>query len=225
VEVARGQTAVKDQSHAGAYFFFGTVALLCAAGDVRVLLRGGLSGTQRLVRHLWRICFGWFIATISFFLGQVLGKKHVSAWSITLPALVQKEQRYSTPEKMVKIIDAAGGQFKALFALQYAAGMRFEEVAGLHVEDLGFDNSVVHIRRSVYLHEETTPKTAAGYRDVDIHPGVMAMLKKHIGDRQTGLVFVGRTGNPMVVGNVNEYVLKPILKKVELLYGTRAIAS
>ena len=53
----------------------------------------------------------------------------------------------------------------------------------------------------------------------------MAMLKKHIGDRQTGLVFVGRTGNPMVVGNVNEYVLKPILKKVELLYGTRAIAS
>jgi len=41
------------------------------------------------------------------------------------------------------------------------------------------------------------------------------MLKKHIGDRQTGLVFVGRTGNPMVVGNVNEYVLKPILKKVE----------
>jgi len=70
VEVARGQTAVKDQSHAGAYFFFGALALLSASGDVRVLLRGGLSGTQRLVRHLWRMCFGWFIATISFFLGQ-----------------------------------------------------------------------------------------------------------------------------------------------------------
>jgi hypothetical protein len=70
VEVARGQTAVKDQSHAGAYFFFGTLALLSAAGDVRMLLRGGISGTQRLVRHLWRMCFGWFIATISFFLGQ-----------------------------------------------------------------------------------------------------------------------------------------------------------
>lgn len=69
-EVARGQTAVKAQSPYGAYFFFGTLALLCAAGDVRMLLRGGLSGTQRLVRHLWRMCFGWFIATISFFLGQ-----------------------------------------------------------------------------------------------------------------------------------------------------------
>jgi hypothetical protein len=55
---------------AGAYFFFGGLALLSAAGDVRMLLRGGVSGRQRLVRHLWRMCFGWFIATISFFLGQ-----------------------------------------------------------------------------------------------------------------------------------------------------------
>lgn len=70
VEVVRAQTAVKNQSSVGAYVFFGTLALLCAAGDVRMLLRHGLSGTQRLVRHLWRMCFGWFIATISFFLGQ-----------------------------------------------------------------------------------------------------------------------------------------------------------
>jgi hypothetical protein len=70
VEVARGLTAVKNQSSVGAYIFFGTLALLSAAGDVRMLVRGGLSGTQRLVRHLWRMCFGWFIATISFFLGQ-----------------------------------------------------------------------------------------------------------------------------------------------------------
>lgn len=150
----------------------------------------------------------------------VLGKRHVSGWTITLPALIQKEQRYFTPEEMVKIIDAAEGQFKSLFALQYAAGMRFGEVAGLHVEDLDFDNSVVHIRRSVYIHEETTPKTAAGYRDVDIHPDVMEMLKKHIGDRQTGLVFNGRRGKPLVAGNVNKYVLKPILMKLELPNGT-----
>jgi hypothetical protein len=70
VEVVRGRTAVKDQSSVGAYVFFGTLALLCTAGDVRMLARGGLSCSQRLVRHLWRMCFGWFIATISFFLGQ-----------------------------------------------------------------------------------------------------------------------------------------------------------
>jgi len=77
VEVARSQTAVKDQSPAGAYFFFGTLALLSAAGDFRMLLLGGISGRQHLVRHLWRMCFGWFIATISFFLGQ---QKVFPAW-------------------------------------------------------------------------------------------------------------------------------------------------
>jgi hypothetical protein len=70
IQVARGETAVKDQSPAGAYFFFGTLAMLSAAGDVRMLFRGGLSGRQRIARHVWRMCFGWFIASVSFFMGQ-----------------------------------------------------------------------------------------------------------------------------------------------------------
>jgi uncharacterized membrane protein len=44
--------------------------LLAAAGDICMMVQGGLSGTKRLVRHLWRMCFGLFIATGSFFLGQ-----------------------------------------------------------------------------------------------------------------------------------------------------------
>jgi hypothetical protein len=43
--------------------------LLAAAGDVRMLLRGGVFGAKRLARHLWRMCFGLFIAAGSFFMG------------------------------------------------------------------------------------------------------------------------------------------------------------
>jgi hypothetical protein len=50
-------------------FFVGSVMLLAGAGDIRMIARG-LSGKKRLVRHLWRMCFGLFIATGSFFLGQ-----------------------------------------------------------------------------------------------------------------------------------------------------------
>ena len=53
----------------GMMFFMGSICLLAAAGDVRMLLRGGLSGTKRLARHLWRMCYGLFIAAGSFFLG------------------------------------------------------------------------------------------------------------------------------------------------------------
>ena len=47
----------------------GSVMLLAAAGDVRMLVGGGIVGAKRIARHLWRMCFGLFIAAGSFFLG------------------------------------------------------------------------------------------------------------------------------------------------------------
>ena len=55
---------------AGMIFFLGTVSLLAAIGDARMIREGGLRGTRRLARHLWRMCFGLFVATGSFFIGQ-----------------------------------------------------------------------------------------------------------------------------------------------------------
>jgi uncharacterized membrane protein len=49
----------------------GSVILLAAIGDLRAIRAGGLRGSRRLARHLWRMCFGLFIATGSFFLGQM----------------------------------------------------------------------------------------------------------------------------------------------------------
>lgn len=49
--------------------FMGSVILLAGVGDLRMLV-WGISGKRRIARHLWRMCFGWFIATGSFFLGQ-----------------------------------------------------------------------------------------------------------------------------------------------------------
>jgi hypothetical protein len=69
-EVANSPTGPKDGIPAGMYFFLGSVALVSAAGDVRMLARGGVFGIHRIARHLWRMCFSLFIATGSFFLGQ-----------------------------------------------------------------------------------------------------------------------------------------------------------
>jgi len=56
---------------AGIIFVIATICLLAALGDFRMIRAGGLRGTRRLTRHLWRMCFGLFIATGSFFLGQM----------------------------------------------------------------------------------------------------------------------------------------------------------
>jgi len=52
------------------YFIFGSVALLAATGDIRMLVRRGISGAQRTARHLWRMCFALFVAAGSIFLAR-----------------------------------------------------------------------------------------------------------------------------------------------------------
>lgn len=56
---------------AGMRFFMATVILLAAIGDARMIREGGLRGAPRIARHLWRMCYGLFIATGSFFIGQM----------------------------------------------------------------------------------------------------------------------------------------------------------
>jgi hypothetical protein len=50
---------------------FAIVAALCALGDLSVVLRQGLAGKQRIMRHLWRMHLGFFAAVGSFFPGQL----------------------------------------------------------------------------------------------------------------------------------------------------------
>jgi uncharacterized membrane protein len=69
LRIVRSGASSQDGVPVGMSFFMGSVMLLAAAGDVRMLVRGGLSGTQRIARHLWRMCFGLFIAAGSFFMG------------------------------------------------------------------------------------------------------------------------------------------------------------
>ena len=60
-----------DGAPAGMLFFLNTALMLAAIGDLRMIRAGGLRGTKRLARHLWRMCFGLFIASGSFFIGQM----------------------------------------------------------------------------------------------------------------------------------------------------------
>jgi hypothetical protein len=66
LRIASGSIPPKAGVPVGMILLLGSVALLAAAGDVRMLVRGGVFGRQRISRHLWRMCFGLFIATGSF---------------------------------------------------------------------------------------------------------------------------------------------------------------
>ena len=52
------------------FFMFGVVGVLATAGDFRVMRSGRLAGAARIARHLWRMTFALFVASMSFFIGQ-----------------------------------------------------------------------------------------------------------------------------------------------------------
>jgi hypothetical protein len=65
-----GFTGATTPAGSGPVFAFAALCLLAGLGDLAFILRGRLTAPQRLSRHVWRICFAFFVATGSFFLGQ-----------------------------------------------------------------------------------------------------------------------------------------------------------
>jgi uncharacterized membrane protein len=70
LQAAGSPRSLKDGMPAMMYFIFGTIALLFAASDVRMMARGGVTGARRIARHLFRMCLALLITTFSFFPGQ-----------------------------------------------------------------------------------------------------------------------------------------------------------
>ena len=65
---------------------------LAAIGDIRLLFRKTFSAQQRLARHLWRMCLGFFIAAGSAFTGP---------GAAVFPQAVQDSGILSAPELII----------------------------------------------------------------------------------------------------------------------------
>lgn len=70
LEAAGSESGMKQGLSAGAYYFWASTAAVCVGLDVKVILGGGVSGSARISRHLWRMCFALFIAEAALVLGQ-----------------------------------------------------------------------------------------------------------------------------------------------------------
>lgn len=149
----------------------------------------------------------------------ILGEKATRDWSLSLPKPRNAEPRYFTPEESRRIINAASGQWRVLFALLAETGVRIGEAAGLHVEDIDLSACKVIVRRSVYRGVEGNTKTPRSMRAIYISPEVANMLKEHLAGRTTGRVFESRTGKPLDAGYIR-LKLHSILKRLNIPDGT-----
>jgi integrase len=99
-----------------------------------------------------------------------------------------------------------------LFALLPAAGLRIGEGLGLQIPNVLDNCTRLRIVEKNYNgKQEDRLKTPSGKRTVEVHSGVAAILREHIGDRTTGYVFQNKKGRPLCQSNIIKRYLHPIL--------------
>jgi hypothetical protein len=69
-QAASSPTGQLSKYPAGLFFTFASIMLLFAASDIRMIVRGGVAGSRRIARHLWRISMSLLMTTISLFPGN-----------------------------------------------------------------------------------------------------------------------------------------------------------
>ena len=181
---------------------------------------------QEFITDLSRVEYTWpngvkrrlspkTIRNIVGVLNLIVGERVWRDWEIRYPEILVKEQRWFSPDEMRRIVNAATGQWKVLFATLASTGMRCGEAFGLHVDDLDLKAGKIDIRRSVRDGQEGSVKTKRGYRTVTIDPVLVEMLTAYLNGRTAGRVFQTNRGTPYSRNNVRRK-LNQILKRLNL---------
>jgi integrase len=137
------------------------------------------------------------------------------AWDdeyIDCPVVGEQRTPSVVAQQMSLIIERAEGQYRVMFAVKAASGLRFGEILGLKIENVLDDCTRLCIIEKLWKSEQQDfLKTTNGKRYVELHSGIAAMLRKHIGQRKSGYVFCTEDGEPLDQSNILSRVLHPIL--------------
>ena len=99
--------------------------------------------------------------------------------------LPRKERELPEDKEIEKVKQSLNCHFGDFAYLLLHTGIRRGEALALHVDDIDFENRIIHIRRSVYFKsnrpELKDPKTKAGTRDIYLLDPLIPILKKKKG--------------------------------------------
>jgi hypothetical protein len=141
---------------------------------------------------------------------------------IDAPPVKQQRQPSTNREGMEAILKEATGQYRVLYALLSGCGpLRAGEALGLEIgKHISEDCRTLYVRQKAkrgliqpYL------KTQNGERDIDLCTTLAGIVREHIGDRKSGLLFCTSTGKQISQRNILRDSLHPILKKLEHVQG------
>ena len=134
--------------------------------------------------------------------GEQLFPRRWDSEFIDLPIVRNQHQPIFSSQMMSSIVQKASGQYRVLYALLAASGLRIGEALGLTIENISPDCSTIRVRQSVWDRSIQSPKTPSAIRVVDLSSDISAMLKELIGKRREGFVFENGQGKALAPSNV-----------------------
>jgi integrase len=122
------------------------------------------------------------------------------------------ERRFLSRQQLARLLAEIPPQWRALFELLAATGLRISEAMGLRVMDAGLDTDApcVHVRRAIVNGQLTAPKSRHGRRTSPIGLELVARLRTlTTGRAETALLFRGARGAVLRPGNLRYRVRIP----------------
>jgi integrase len=152
--------------------------------------------------------------------GEPIHKRRWDSSVMDLPMVNQREQRRPSlkASAISQLVKESEGDEQALYVLLAATGMRVPEALGLETRHLANHGRTIEVRQQV---DRDTPhivpclKTAAAYRDIDLHPDVAEFQRRFIGEKK-GLLFATRNGTPHLHNNIEDRWLTERLRAMGL---------
>ena len=133
-------------------------------------------------------------------------------------------RRFFSAQEARAIIELAEKKWPAepwglLFALAAMTGMRAGELMALKAEDVDMERKLVCVRRSVWYGQVTAPKSRASERVLPLPITLMERLRRYLAmwtPSAGGFLFATRTGKPVVIGNIVQRKLWPVLDELKI---------
>jgi integrase len=130
---------------------------------------------------------------------------------LVLPQRGIQEQAHSfTPDQARKILQAATGQYRIMFAIAAMMGLRAGEILALKSEDFDFEGGLLRIRRTVWRGKLQTPKSVNSEATLPVPQALSTTIREFLGERQ-GFLFLNSRGHFFIAENVVRQALVPIL--------------
>jgi integrase len=123
---------------------------------------------------------------------------------------VRQQARTFTAEQAKAILELAQDPWRVMFGLAAYAGLRAGEILGLSVEDVDLARGVLNVRKTAWYGQLQSAKSVGSETTVPLAENLVVMLRRLIGDRSEGLLFVNRVGRPYTAEKVVQKRLWPL---------------